>query len=62
MTFDKLVVHFGRIFDYGQAYVALSRTRTLEGLTIIGFDHNKIVANPKVIDFYKELEGENMLK
>lgn len=29
MTFDKLVVNFSRIFDYGQAYVALSRARTL---------------------------------
>ena len=30
MTFDKLVVNFSRIFDYGQAYVALSRARTLD--------------------------------
>ena len=29
MTFDTLVVNFSRIFDYGQAYVALSRARTL---------------------------------
>lgn len=58
MTFDKLVVNFNRIFDYGQAYVALSRTKTLEGLIIRGFDHNKIIANKKVVDFYKQLESE----
>lgn len=55
MTFDKLVVNFNRIFDYGQAYVALSRTRSKEGLIIKGFDPNKIKANPEVIEFYKHL-------
>ena len=56
MTFDKLVVNFNKIFDYGQAYVALSRTRSLDGLIIKGFNHNKIIANPKVINFYEELK------
>lgn len=56
MTFDKLVVNFNRIFDYGQAYVALSRTRSKDGLIIKGFDPNKIKANPEVIKFYKNLE------
>ena len=56
MTFDKLVVNFNKIFAYGQGYVALSRTRSLNGLIIKGFDHNKIVANHKVVEFYKNLE------
>lgn len=56
MTFDKLVVNFNKIFDYGQAYVALSRTRSLDGLIIKDFNHNKIIANPKVINFYEELK------
>lgn len=60
MTFDKLVVNFNKIFACGQAYVALSRTRTLEGLIIQGFDHNKIAANKEVIEFYKKLENENI--
>ena len=60
MTFDKLVVNFNKIFAYGQAYVALSRTRTLDGLVIQGFDHNKIAANKEVIEFYKNLENENI--
>lgn len=62
MTFDNLVVNFNRIFDYGQAYVALSRTRTLDGLIIKGFDPNKIIANPKVIAFYKKIEEETKEK
>lgn len=60
MTFDKLVVNFNKIFAYGQAYVALSRTKTLDGLIIQGFDHNKIAANKEVIEFYKKLENENI--
>lgn len=60
MTFDRLVVNFNRIFDYGQAYVALSRTRGMDGLIIKGFDPNKIKANPKVIEFYKNLDCVRM--
>ncbi len=34
-TFDRVVVDFGRgTFAHGQAYVALSRCRTLEGMTL----------------------------
>ena len=32
----------------------------IEGLYIIGFDHNKIVANKDVIEFYKQLAVENI--
>ncbi|EKE07423.1 MAG: AAA ATPase [uncultured bacterium] len=34
-TFDKVHIDFGRgTFVHGQAYVALSRCRTLEGMTL----------------------------
>ena len=59
MTFDKLVVDFSKIFDYGQAYVALSRTRTLNGLYIYNFDPRKIIASDEVVEFYKELAKVN---
>ena len=58
MTFDKLVVNFSKIFDYGQAYVALSRATSLNGLIIKGFNHRKIIANKKVVDFYKNLKSD----
>ena len=57
MTFDQLIVHMNKIFDYGQAYVALSRTRTLEGLYIRSFERQLIAADPKVIQFYADLSA-----
>lgn len=52
-TIDLLEIDIGnKIFDYGQSYVALSRCRTLEGLTIKAFDPTKVVVNPKVERFY----------
>lgn len=59
MTFDNLAVHFSKIFAAGQAYVALSRTRTSDGLFLSGFDHNLIITSPKVIEFYKHLEDDD---
>ena len=40
------------VFAPGQAYVAVSRARTLQGLTLTAFDPSVIVADRKVIDWY----------
>ena len=44
------------VFADGQAYVACSRARTLEGLTFSVFDPNTVKANAKVIEFYKKFD------
>ena len=56
MTLDEVFIDFNRIFEYGQAYVALSRVKSLNGLYLRGFNPQKIMANPRIIDFYNSLE------
>ena len=57
MTLDEVFIDFNRIFEYGQAYVALSRVKSLEGLYLKGFNPQKIMANPRIVEFYKSLKS-----
>ena len=40
----------------GQAYVALSRATSLDGLQVLNFDENKVRVHPKVVEWVKTLE------
>jgi len=53
MTLDKVVVDCNRIFECGQAYVALSRVKSLEGLYLRSFNPRKVVVDEEVINFYE---------
>jgi ATP-dependent DNA helicase PIF1 len=52
-TLDCALIDIGpSTFEYGQAYVALSRVKSLDSLYVHSFDHRVVKAHPKVIKFY----------
>ncbi|CAJ0552604.1 Ff.00g006820.m01.CDS01 [Fusarium sp. VM40] len=54
-TLDRVKVDLERVFETGQAYVALSRTRSIEGLQVLNFDPSKVAVHPKAKAFYESL-------
>lgn len=51
-SFDKVQVDLSSAFEYGQAYVALSRARTIENLRVIGYDQKLVQACPIASEFH----------
>jgi ATP-dependent DNA helicase PIF1 len=57
MTLDYIKTDIGNsIFEYGQAYVVLSRIKNIEGLSLINIDYSKIKAHPKILKYYENLK------
>ena len=56
-TLDSALIDIGSgIFEYGQAYVALSRVRSLDSLYVYDFNPVSFKVHPKVKDFYKNIK------
>lgn len=53
-TLDELWCDLGRLWEPGQAYVALSRLKTSQGLNLIKWTPGSIKADKEVLDFYKD--------
>jgi ATP-dependent exoDNAse (exonuclease V) alpha subunit len=54
MTFQRVNIDVSDAFAEGQVYVALSRARSLSGITLLNpVNPYKIKVNPRVIEFYK---------
>ena len=56
-TLSYVVTDLSNVFCDGQAYVSLSRVRTLDGLFLLGINYKKIKCNPKVLKFYSRSES-----
>uniref|UniRef100_A0A8D0DZ18 ATP-dependent DNA helicase PIF1 n=1 Tax=Salvator merianae TaxID=96440 RepID=A0A8D0DZ18_SALMN len=61
MSLDCVEISLARVFEYGQAYVALSRARSLTSLRILDFDPKVVRANPYVLQFYRRLKRDQSL-
>jgi ATP-dependent DNA helicase PIF1 len=58
-TLDKVAIDIGdTIFEYGQMYVALSRCRSFDGLTLIKFQPRKLKTDPLVKEYYRRLYSD----
>jgi len=54
-SLDYAEIDLSCVFEYGQSYVALSRVKSLEGLSIIDINYDYIQAHPKATAYYESL-------
>ncbi|TQS36743.1 hypothetical protein Golomagni_02798 [Golovinomyces magnicellulatus] len=61
-TLPRVKIDLKKVFEKGQAYVALSRATTQAGLQVLNFDKSKVLAHPRVAQFYNSLYTVNNAK
>jgi hypothetical protein len=57
MTLDQAIVDLRQVFTQGQAYVAISRVRSLQGLQLLNFAKDVVHADPKVLQWFNEFSN-----
>ena len=55
MTLDCVEISLGRAFEDGQAYVALSRARSLQCMRVTDFQPSCVRAHAAVLEYYRSL-------
>jgi len=60
MSLDAALIDLSKSFVPGQGYVALSRLRSLEGLTLIGLNSMALTVDPYVLELNKRLIRESL--
>ena len=58
MSLDAVRISLKSMFAVGQAYVALSRARSLEGLDVLDWDMDCLRTDPEVLRFYEMIDKE----
>lgn len=61
-TLERVKVDLGKVFEKGQAYVALSRATSMAGLQVLRFDPRKVNAHDRVRTFYANLVKVELLE
>jgi hypothetical protein len=59
MSLDNAMIDLTRSFSYGMGYVALSRVRTLEGISLVGFNADALKVDPAILEFDQELKNNS---
>lgn len=55
MTLDAVVIDLGTgIFEYGQAYTALSRVKDMKSVRLLALSRKSFKTHPDVLDFYQK--------
>lgn len=58
-TIDYVMVNLGKAFEKGQAYVALSRARSMDNLQVLNFAASKVKVDLDVQRFYDRIQNSN---
>lgn len=63
LTFDNVAIDFGRrAFGCGQAYVALSRARTLQGVELLRpISLSSVLVSQEAVDFSRDMNDEELI-
>lgn len=59
MSMDAAAIDLSKTFEYGQGYVALSRVRSLQGLTLLGWSENATSLHPEILHMDERFREES---
>jgi len=60
-TLERVKVDLRHTFEKGQAYVALSRATSMQGLQVLGFNATKVMAHPRVLAWTTGIDHDSRL-
>lgn len=56
LTIDRAVIDLAEVFGCGMTYVAMSRVRSLAHVRVLGFAPHAVIASPKAVQWYHNLD------
>lgn len=59
MSLDSATIDLSKAFTYGQGYVALSRVRTLSGITLVGMNQSALLVHPDILEKDRRFKSDS---